>query len=429
MPCYDRDGSDSWIKNGYVYITRDGGSKETLFYYKSKTDIDDSETAKIYCRTDVGGTMTLERSGMSSVQITASEQWVEIPDVSGQEYAIVHLRWVIPSAYRGKNVTITWDIDKDGNIGEDHKKIDISSVSMYIPAEPEPIRPQLMDPMLSYNTTHRNEIMVPYIMASNHIKSLTATYNTAPSYVTDKSAYWKTVQLDTLTSGYLYLPADATISDLKLTAQYINTDKKLKVTESDAITVPTLHQPKMMTATMLNDGSALVQWRMIDNGWNDILETDSWEVQRNVDGDPVNGTWTMVGQLDYSPFVRELSYTDNTLLQAYKDKPVYYRVRRMMTSMWGWHTRSDYAQCKLVNGIVLPSFVTPKAQRNGTWTDDSHPVNINFTMGGPTSQYDSQRRFIIRSAADWDTFCDLVDSSNSSLSAVMANDIELNESN
>ena len=427
MPCYDRDGSDSWIKNGYVYITRDGGSKETLFYYKSKTDIDDSETAKIYCRTDVGGTMTLERSGMSSVQITSSEQWVEIPDVSGQEYAIVHLRWVIPSAYRGKNVTITWDIDKDGNIGEDHKKIDISSVSMYIPAEPEPIRPQLMDPMLSYNTTHRNEIMVPYIMASNHIKSLTATYNTAPSYVTDKSAYWKTVQLDTLTSGYLYLPADATISDLKLTAKYINTDKNLKVTESDAITVPMLHQPKMMTATMLNDGSALVQWRMIDNGWNDILETDSWEVQRNVDGDPVNGTWTMVGQLDYSPFVRELSYTDNTLLQAYKDKPVYYRVRRMMTSMWGWHTRSDYAQCKLVNGIVLPSFVTPKAQRNGTWTDDSHPVNINFTMGSSNSQYDSQGRFLIRNASDWDTFCNLVNDGKNNMAAVMTTDIELNE--
>ncbi len=430
MPCYDRTNLDSWVSAGYVYITPDGGTKETLFYYKSNTDIGDSEKVKIYCRTDVSGTMTLERSGMSSVQITSSEQWVEIPDVSGQEYAMVYLRWVIPSAYRGKNVTISWDIDKDGNgVLESHKKIDITAVTMFIPAEPEPIRPQLMEPMLSYSETHRNEIMVPYIMASNHITSLKATYNTAPANITDKSAYRKTQQLDTLSSGYLYLPADATISELKLTATYINTDKKLVTTTSDAITVPMMHQPKMMQATMLNDGSALVQWRIVDNGWSDIHATDSWEVQRNVDGDPVNGTWTMVGQLEFSPFVRELSYTDNTLLQAYKDKPVFYRVRRMMTSMWGWHTRSDYAQCQLLNGIVLPSFVKPTSQRNGTWSEDSHPVNINFTLGGSTSQYDAQGRFIIRSAADWDAFCDLVHSGSSSLSAVLANDVELNEKN
>ena len=429
MPCYDRSKSDSWITNGYVYITPDGGTKETLFYYKSNTDIGDSEKVKIYCRTDVGGTMTLERSGMSSVQVSGTAQWVEIPDVSGQEYAIVYLRWIVPSTYRGKNVTISWDIEKDGNTGEDHKKIDISTFSIFIPAEPEPIRPQLMEPMLSYNEAHRNEIMVPYIMASNHIKSLTATYNTAPANVTDKSAYWKTQKLDTLSSGYLYLPADATISDLKLTATYVNTDKNEKVTESDAITVPMMHQPKQMTATMLNDGSALVQWRIVDNGWNDILATDSWEVQRNVDGDPVNGTWTTVGQLEFSPFVRELSYTDNTLLQVYKDKPVYYRVRRMMTSMWGWHTRSDYAQCQLLNGIVLPSFVKPTSQRNGTWSGESHPVNISFTLGGSTSQYDAEERFIIRTAADWDAFCELADGDNPYICAVLANDIELCEDN
>ena len=429
MPCYDRTNSDSWVKEGYVYITPDGGTKQTLFYYASETDIsNDRTTVGIYCKTEVGGTMTLERSGMSSYQVTSRVEWVGIPFVKDQEYAIAYLRWIIPSEFRGKNVRISWDIDKDGNTSEDHKKIDISPVDIFIPAEPEPIKPQLVDPLLSYNEMHRNEIMLPYIMAAQEIQSLTATYNTAPAGVTDKSAYWKTLKLDTQSSGYLYLPADATISELKLTAQYINTDKKLVTTHSDPITVPMMHQPQMMTAAMLNDGSALVQWRIADNGWPDIQTSDSWEVQRNVDGDPVNGTWTMVGQLEFSPFTYELSYTDNTLLQAYKGKPVFYRVRRMMTSMWGWHTRSDYAQCQLLNDIVLPSFVNPTAQRNGTWSDENRAVNINFALGGSTSQYDSQRRFIIRSAADWDTYCELL-RSNSSLSAVMANDIELNESN
>jgi hypothetical protein len=91
MPCYDRTNLDSWVSEGYVYITPDGGTKETLFYYKSNTDVGSSETVKIYCRTDVDGTITLERSGMSSVQVSSQSQWVEIPDVSGQEYAMVYL--------------------------------------------------------------------------------------------------------------------------------------------------------------------------------------------------------------------------------------------------------------------------------------------------------------------------------------------------
>ena len=36
MPVYDEDGYDSWIDDGYVYITIEGGQKETLFHYSSK---------------------------------------------------------------------------------------------------------------------------------------------------------------------------------------------------------------------------------------------------------------------------------------------------------------------------------------------------------------------------------------------------------
>lgn len=72
MLCYDRTNLDSWVSEGNVYITPDGGSKETLFHHETNSDIGGSEMVKIYCRTDVGGTMTLERSGMSSVQVTSS---------------------------------------------------------------------------------------------------------------------------------------------------------------------------------------------------------------------------------------------------------------------------------------------------------------------------------------------------------------------
>ena len=35
IPCYDRDGVDSWVKEGTVYIQPTGGTKETLFWLKT----------------------------------------------------------------------------------------------------------------------------------------------------------------------------------------------------------------------------------------------------------------------------------------------------------------------------------------------------------------------------------------------------------
>ena len=435
IPCYDRDGVDSWVKEGTVYIQPTGGTKETLFWLKTTETYNGfggDETVKFYVRSDVGGTMTLLRPGMSSEQVTSTSKTVEIPDVSGQTYAMMYLTWEVPDRFRGKTVTISWDIDKDGwTVSEPHKKIDIASTDIFIPAAPALISPQLMDPMLSYNDAHRNAIMVPYVMAANNIKSLRATYCTAPAGTTDKSAYWKTQTLENQSSGYLYLPAEATISSLYLQATYGDTEDKTRESHSDTITVPTFHQPKLMTAHMLQDGSALVQWQMPDNNWTDLMETDSWELQRNVDGDPERGTWTSVNYVDYSPFEHAYSYTDNALLRVYQGKPVYYRVRRATTSLWGWYTQSGYAQCRMSSDIVLPTFVAPKAQRNGEWLEgtDNHPVTITFGLGGAASQYDSQGRFLIRSVADWDAFCDLVDGDTPYLSAVLANDIELNEDN
>lgn len=435
IPCYDRDGVDSWVKEGTVYIQPTGGTKETLFWLKTTETYNGfggDETVKFYVRSDVGGTMTLVRPGMSSEQVTSTSKTVEIPDVSGQTYAMMYLTWEVPDRFRGKTVTISWDIDKDGwTVSEPHKKIDIASTDVFIPAAPALISPQLMDPMLSYNDAHRNAIMVPYVMAANDIKSLRATYCTAPAGTTDQSAYWKTQTLENQSSGYLYLPAEATISSLYLQATYVDTEDKTRESHSDTITVPTFHQPKLMTAHMLQDGSALVQWQMPDNNWTDLMETDSWELQRNVDGDPERGTWTSVNYVDYSPFEHAYSYTDNALLRVYQGKPVYYRVRRATTSLWGWYTQSGYAQCRMSSDIVLPTFVAPKAQRNGEWLEggDNHPVTITFGLGGSASQYDSQGRFLIRSAADWDAFCDLVHNGSSSLSVVLTNDIELNENN
>ena len=35
MPVYDIEGYNSWVDDGKVYVTPEGGSRETLLYYRS----------------------------------------------------------------------------------------------------------------------------------------------------------------------------------------------------------------------------------------------------------------------------------------------------------------------------------------------------------------------------------------------------------
>ena len=80
MPIYDEEGYDGWIDKGYVYVTPEGGSRETLLHYYTKEKSGSKPTA--YLTRQVDGQMTLHRDqGYSDVNVMTTETSAEIPNV------------------------------------------------------------------------------------------------------------------------------------------------------------------------------------------------------------------------------------------------------------------------------------------------------------------------------------------------------------
>ncbi|MBQ9558661.1 MAG: carboxypeptidase regulatory-like domain-containing protein [Bacteroidaceae bacterium] len=425
FPAYSKDGYDCWIVDGTISIQIDDtNEKATLFYCEVEHDIANSDyNPYMYCYKGVDGTMTQYRDqGYSSVSIGNTRQYTTVPCQSNKsDDAYINLLWKIPLEYRGKKVTITWSIHHNGNVSEPNKYIDIKETRMTIPDAPYTQEPTLMDPIVSYNTGRPNQIMVPYMLAANNIQSMTAYY----TEVNGADTTSRTVSLSTSSSDFIWLNAERPVRNLYLKTTYTNTEGDPVTTTSDRRDMPILHQPKSMTATVQPDGKVLLSWEIATPRWEDIMPNDSWEVQRNISGssDPNDGGWTTLGQVMFDGKETRYTLTDENLLQVYSGQPVYYRVRRAITALWGWTSQSGYAMTSLPAMFRLPVVTEAKAERNGTWTDTSHGVTVQFRLGGPDR--DSQGRLILRSADDWKAFAKLVNEGQDNTDALMAADIDL----
>ena len=121
-------------------------------------------------------TMYRDRS-YSTARVTNTSTGIICPCVSGGDYAIVNLLWTVPDKYRGKKVTFHWYIHHNGNNTEYDKEITgIADVTFPIPSAPAEVKPILMDPIISYDASHANQIMVPYMMAASNVEKIRAIY-------------------------------------------------------------------------------------------------------------------------------------------------------------------------------------------------------------------------------------------------------------
>lgn len=427
MPLYDKEDYDCWIVDGTVYIQVDGSSeKETLFYYESQTNIDRSDyLPRIYCRRGVDGTMTLFRDrGYSAVSVGTTKGNDLCPCVDNQDYTIVNLLWDIPNKYRGKTVTISWTIHHTGNGTEYNKYISIDASRISIPAAPQLQKPMVMDPIISFESGQVNQMLVPYMITASNISKATAFYDE----VSGSTRTAKTLTLGTASSDFVRLPIDRTVENFYIETTYTDNEDKVQTTQSAPISLPVLHHPKSLSAMVQTDGSVTLRWTVENPSWKDLQPSDTWEIQRNVAGEnsPSEGQWTSLGQLSFSEKLSEYTYTDNTLLMAYQNQPVYYRVRRVITAAWNWEPSSGYAITKLPPTLALPAVSKATVQRNGTWTDESHTVKVNFQMGA-AQEKDSQGRLILQTADDWKAFAQRVSNGETSINAVMCADIDLKD--
>lgn len=419
LPLYDKEGIDCWMVEGIVYIQIDGQERETLFHCESEKNIDsDDYCPLIYCYKGVDGAMVLNRArGYSKMNIGMATTRGVCPCEENKQYALVDLMWEIPDKYRGKSVKISWYIHHDGNtVAEANKTINIQSSSFTIPAAPAVIQPTVMEPIISFEMGKPNQMMVPYMMAATNLTSIKAYYfeldNTSSILPTSKT-------LDkTKNSDFVYLPADKRVRDFYIHATYEDNEGKIKTSESTHIDLPIMHHAKNLTASLKENGHVEVKWSIEFPEWKDIIDNDSWEIQRNLSGSPNNTQWMTIGQLEYNQKTTDYVFEDESFLTSYQDNYVYYRVRRVTTAVWNWCEGSGYAMTMLPDIPALPTVSGGTVSRAGNWTESSHGVTVQFNMGW------HQNYCFLRNAEDWKNFAQRANSGEA-VNAIMMADIDL----
>ncbi len=428
FPAYDKEAYDCWIVEGEIKIQIVGtGSSETIFHCEMEQSISDSDYyPNITHWKGVDGKMILYRErNYGSVSVSGSSQTSALPCMSNSETAYANLLWTIPRKYRGQKVEVSWSMHHNGNMTEPNKYITITSSTFDISPAPAAQNPELMEPVISYNSGSPNQIFVPYMIAATNIKSIKAHYTEVYSGYTVN----KTLDMKKESSGFIPFNAEQPVRDLYVECTYINNENDEETTSSSKQDVPVLHQPKSLTAHLQADGQVELTWMVLNTNWAEITPNDSWEIQRNVTGssDPSNAGWTTVGHLSYDEFASEFSFTDATFLQAYTGNTVYYRLRRTVSSIWGWTMQSGYVMTSLPAMLRLPTLAEATVHRHNTWNTDQHGVDLSFHVGGP--EKDAQGRLLLRTAEDWKTFIKRVQEANgsSNVDAVLCADITITE--
>ena len=418
MPVYDEENFDGWIKDGKIQITPEGGGERTVFQFHTveKTGAE----PKVWFKKGVNGKMILSRSGKDDLEVTTTENTCRVG--SSTNIFRLAVTWTVPEEYRGKDVVISWEISKDAKGNESSGSVNIAPSSWSIPSMPELVKPQVMkDAILGFDNEHVGQTMLLYTMTNGDITSLTAHYTEVNGGIETKKSVW----LEPEMSGFIYLDADKCYKDLTLEARYTDMENKSRISFSDSTIVPVLHTPCNLAATLRDDGLVTLTWRCRNNGWNDILPDDTWEVQRNTSG-VLNSEalWVTFAQVDFENADAIYTCTDASLVENYQGKPVYYRVRRTSTGMWDWK-EGTYAMTSLPYSLRLPAIKNATATRS-RWVEDDHVVNISYEMGSK-SQYDKDGRFILRTVEDWKTLAALVESGKRDVNVVMAADIDLGD--
>ena len=424
LALYDCDGADCWVKDGYVYVEVDG-DKKTLLHYKAESDIDnDHKYNRAEFSTGVGGKVQIVRGiDYGDEVVEKSERTISIyrPNTR-QSYFNVNVKWFIPLEYRGKKIKVTFSIRRDGNARYEDNVDGIASQEFQISELDPLVFPDLMTPMLAYEKANAGNIMVPWMIATGKVKKVTMKYQ-------DENGNNQTMKLDTVSSGFVYLPFDKIVRQCRIEVDYLDTEKKLRTSKSDAIDIPILHTAKHFKVALRDNGTALLTWDVDYPQYKDIMYSDLWEIQRCIGPDVNESKWQNIGQVTYDNDTTQYSYEDEMLFSAYQTDSIYYRIRRASTALWGWSYSVGAVKTHLAEQLFLPFFDNATVTKDEDWgINDKHNVTISWDVRNtPMKSYDLDGNFIIRSREDWGRFAQLVNEGKTSLGAVMYADVNLGD--
>ena len=316
----------------------------------------------------------------NQVVLPSQNNWLEFmlgPDIDDSYHKTMKVRWKVPYEWQGKTIELLAHVvwregdSKDKGYG---KPMDFSLGKFSI-ADPPPVSVMLMTPMLAFDKEHIGKTMIPYAIQASKVNSMKVTYTNRVTNRKEEMAVDKPS-----TSGYIYLPADLPMSNVKAVCNVTDQEgNKVDVT-SDVVEVALLHQPKNFKAQLTDDAQVHLSWTIDYPLYSDIIDNDFWEIQRNLNGstNDEDSQWMTIGQVAFEQDTL-FTYTDEDFLNNYRGTAASYRVRRMGTTVWGWGENAGRQLLVMSEQPYLREINDVSVQKASDWdADGQHAVELQW---------------------------------------------------
>jgi len=390
VPCYDMEGADAWIYDGNLDASWEGKSHVNLFHWAAAADIDNARsTCPVTFYSDAPGYFNLTLGNTKNVTRLNPNSYVTYNVVRNDDKCTfgVTAVWVVPKEMRGKKITLTWKVHRNGNSRDNvwlNEKGGLKDPDPITIPEASPVAPPFVT-AANISNDSVGKIMVPWTMIPEKISKLRYEYLDGNNRTVSKEV--KT----TSNSGIITLNATEPHRKFRLIADYYEpqTIGEYLITDaaSEAIDLKMLHGPNGLTVRPLGGANSKVELK-----WNighitnaDLAEIDFFEIERSLTGREQD--FVSIGKVPFARVGSEAktiyTFVDSTyvndidasmLTDGYSLENLTYRVRRTMTQAWGWSANNpcaNSARCVVDNLHLLRI-----ANYTATQLDDQYNVRV-----------------------------------------------------
>ncbi len=253
------------------------------------------------------------------------------------------LTWKVPLELRGKTLKFTFNVKLKGN----NKYKNVTSISIPdktidMMAAPTVMKPMVTQAMVMEDAEYKGKIVVPWMIPVDSAKV------TKVWYQYNNGSFYQTYNLETNSSGFAKLFPDDAYKEFQVFCDYIDTEgNQMSGVASDPENIAMIHKAEDFKAKATNDAKATVNlsWRVKEVDYEDFMEGDVFQIQRSMTGKDED--FVDLGFEMYEQGKEEYAFVDSTLVEALRPNnidqttgkvDVAYRIRRGVSSLWGWES-------------------------------------------------------------------------------------------
>ena len=407
-PVYSQEGADTWIYDGNLRVSVDGGEYTTIFHWASETDIDsDKSSLSCYFSTTANGFFDITLGNTTSTsRLTKDNPGNRTLQRNSDGYSYsFEAEWSVPYNLLGKTLKFQWYCKRNGNSAtvRDREVENLKVVTVKMPEASAKLTPFISTPMMDPNSP--GKLQLPWFLASD---SITKAYY---EYVDAMGKYHKE-DLSDMNSGIIILDANVPHKSLRLVCDYKAQGDKgsylIEGVSSSPQNVPLIHGPVGLTARPLSDRKPKVElsWSVPFPDDEDLTPTDFFEIQRSLTGKEEDfqtiSSSTFYAQVDKKT---QYTYVDSTLIDAIQPSMLAnggtldhltYRVRRTITQNWGWGAGNN---CAATASCVMDNLHLLRIQDySAKWEDeDAYTVRVSWQYADEHGAvWDDRAKMVLR---------------------------------